>query len=403
MAVYFLRPEDWIPGLAGIPLAKITGIVILFALAFSFHDIHWQMPQEVAFLVLLVVQLWLAAAFSPVWRGGSIRVMLDFSKVLPLVVVMFAAVRSMKRLRKILFVQAAAVATIAISSIVSQHTSGGRLQSVLFRMWGDPNDLAVLIALSLPICLAFALTAIAYWKKLVWTVAIFSMIYAVFLTASRAGAIALVVAVLACLWQLGVKSRRYYVIFLLPLVVVSIWVYGGSVLRQRFEQTSKGHATTNHSSEAFGSAQQRKELLFKSLRVTAEHPLLGVGPGNFEEVSGMWHVTHNSYTQMSAEGGIPAFLLYLLIFMRSITNLKNVRKYRTAGKGINLFSMALEASLAAYLVGSFFLNHAYLLFPYCLVAYTSALLLIAQRNREVSTRASKSQAPPTQVEMAVWH
>src|SRR5580692_1368890 len=89
LIVYFARPEDWIPGLAVLPLAKITGILILVALAFSFSTIRWQMPLEVAFLALLVAQLWLSAVFSPVWRGGAVNVMLDFSKVLPLVIVIY--------------------------------------------------------------------------------------------------------------------------------------------------------------------------------------------------------------------------------------------------------------------------------------------------------------------------
>jgi hypothetical protein len=114
MVVYFIRPEDWIPGLAAVPLAKITGILILVALASSFGQIRWHMPPEVTFLALLVAQLWLAAAFSPVWRGGAFKVMIDFSKVLPLVVGIYAVVRSMKGLRWILVVQATSVAAIAM-------------------------------------------------------------------------------------------------------------------------------------------------------------------------------------------------------------------------------------------------------------------------------------------------
>jgi O-antigen ligase len=201
-----------------------------------------------------------------------------------------------------------------------------------------------------------------------------------------------------CLWHLGVKSRRFYLFLLVPVAVILIWLVGGNALRERFEQTNANPATN----EASGSAQQRKELLIQSLKVTAEHPLFGVGPGNFEIVSGVWHVTHNSYTQMSAEGGVPAFLLYVLIFWRGIANLREVRKYRKTGKRIRLFSMGLEASFVAYLVGSFFASDAYQLFPYCLVAYTSALRLIVQKDRTYSSRASNSQLTPTQVEVTAW-
>jgi O-antigen ligase len=402
MVVYFARPEDWVPGLAAVPLAKIAGILILLALVFSFSNVRWQMPWEVTFLGLLVVQLWFAVAFSSVWRGGAFNVMLDFSKVLPLAIVIFGVIRSMNRLRWILLVQAASIAAIAVISIAYAHGPGGRLQGLRSGMYGDPNDLALAIDLSLPLCLALALTTRSRWKRLAWTVAMLAMIYAVVLSASRGGAVALIVGALVCVWQLGVKSRRFYLLLLVPVAVIVILLFGGNVLRERFEQTNMDPATNSQNTEASMSAQQRKMLLFQSLRVTAQHPVFGVGPGNFEIVSGVWHVTHNSYTQISAEGGVPAFLLYLFIFWRGIANLRDVRKYPRTGESVRLFSMALEASLAAYLVGSFFLSEAYNLFPYCLIAYTSALFLIVQRDRKVSSRASRISATPAQVEITAW-
>jgi len=156
--VHFARPEDWIPGLTAVPLAKITGILIVLALVFSFSIIRCRMPWEVTFLSLLVVQLWVTVPFSPGWRGGAFNVMLDFSKVLPLVIVIYGAVRSLKWLRWILFVQGVSVG--AIASIVNRHTSGGRPQRVFPGMYGNPNDLALSIDLSLPLCLVLAPEAI---------------------------------------------------------------------------------------------------------------------------------------------------------------------------------------------------------------------------------------------------
>lgn len=389
MFVYFARPEDWIPGLAAVPLAKLSGILILCALLFSFSSVRWYIPLEATLLFLLVVQLWLSALFSPIWRGGAANVILDFSKVLPLIIVIYGAVRSTSRLHWILFVQAASVAVIAIATIVSSNVSRGRLQGVLSGMYGNSNDLALVIDLSLPLCLALALTTKRYWKKIAWIVVMLAMIYAVLLTASRGGAIALMVAALVCLWKLAVKDHRYYLLFLLPLSITCIWIYAGSALRGRFEQMSMSPAANNQT-EASGSAQQRKELLIQSLKITAKYPLFGVGPGNFTVVSGNWHVTHNSYTQMSADGGIPAFLLYVLIFWRAIANLRDVSQNPKIGKGARLFSMALEASLATYLVGSFFASDAYQLFPYCLVAYTTALRIIVRKGRTSVTQPKES-------------
>jgi hypothetical protein len=394
MVVYFGRPEDWIPGMANVPLAKITGIPIVLALFVSISKIRWQFPLEIIFVTLLMVQLWLSVPFSPVWRGGAFGVMVDFSKVLPLVLVMYWTVRSMSRLRWILFVQAVSAALVAIISVGQARISLGRLVGVLSGIYGNSNDLAVVVDLSIPLCLAFMLTTKGSWKKAPWAVAIVIMIYAVFLTASRAGAISLVVSAVFCLWRLGIKSRYSYLLLLLPVAVILIWTYAGNGLRDRFE-------AADAKSEAYQSAQesteQRKELLFQSLRVTGEYPVFGVGPGNFIIVSGAWHVAHNSYTQMSSEGGIPAFILYILIFLRGIMNLRDIRRFKNPGREFGLFSMALEATLAAYLLGSFFASLQYQLFPYCLVAYTTALRLIVMKERATTSKVLEAKLAPAGV------
>ena len=64
-------------------------------------------------------------------------------------------------------------------------------------------------------------------------------------------------------------------------------------------------------------------LLKRSVSETISHPLFGVGPGQFPVRSWkrrkrkttwfQWLGTHNSYTQVSSECGIPAFICYLAV------------------------------------------------------------------------------------------
>lgn len=74
--------------------------------------------------------------------------------------------------------------------------------------------------------------------------------------------------------------------------------------------------------QALDSQETRLELQRRAIELTARHPLLGVGETNFEdavdqmvratlhEKSG-WQVAHNTYLQMAAENGVPAFILYV--------------------------------------------------------------------------------------------
>ena len=77
--VYCARPEDWIPGLRLIPLAKLTAIpalILLFSIKTGrkFRD----RPVEANYLFILIVILFASAAFSPLWRGGAFYHTLDF-------------------------------------------------------------------------------------------------------------------------------------------------------------------------------------------------------------------------------------------------------------------------------------------------------------------------------------
>src|SRR5690242_2933183 len=62
--VYCARPEDWIPGLSHLPLAKITGfgalLALLFALNKSKRGIR-DLPVETRYLIALIAVLTLSA------------------------------------------------------------------------------------------------------------------------------------------------------------------------------------------------------------------------------------------------------------------------------------------------------------------------------------------------------
>jgi O-antigen ligase len=215
------------------------------------------------------------------------------------------------------------------------------------------------------------------------------MIYAVFRTGSRGGFLSLVIATAICLWEFSIRGKRRYLLVLVAVACGMFWQSSGAVLIGRLKGTLDPKQDT---ASAFDSAQQRQLLLWRSIEVTAEHPLFGVGPGNFAEVSGNWHVTHNSFTQVSSEGGLLAFAVYVLILSRGFKNVKATKRL-TSGKGeLSLWAKALRASLFAYVIGSLFASTAYESFPYFLVLYTTALFLIAKESANSKKHEAASQA-----------
>jgi len=149
--VYCIRPEDWLPALAIIPLAKITAIGA--SLAFLFGGKRRRglrdLPAESYYLLGMIVILMLSAVFSPVWRGGAVSHTLDFAKVYVVFVLTFLLLTDLAKFRRILFIQAASVPAICILSLVKGHDRP-RLEGVLGGIYNNPNDLAFAIVLSIP-------------------------------------------------------------------------------------------------------------------------------------------------------------------------------------------------------------------------------------------------------------
>ena len=381
--VYCARPEDWIPGLKYLPLAKISGIFALLGLVFSAGRSQRSLrhlPREAFYLVAMIGLLLLAGVLSPVWKGGSIFKTIEFAKVLVAWVLTFLVITSFARLRRIIFIQSASVVVIAIVSLLKGRDHP-RLEGVIGGIYSNPNDLAFAIVLSLPFCVAFLLYTKKLPRKAAWVLAMLAMCTALFLTASRGGFITLLATAAVGLWHFGVKGRRPQLIAAVLLVGLIVGVTAGGRLKDRFIAISGDELNDAVDVSAHGSYEQRTLLMEKSLEGVAHYPL-GIGLGNFGNYSGTWREVHVAYLQIAVEGGIAACIFYLLFFSRGFANLRQLRRMGGMDEETELFAGALHSSLIGFLVGALFAPEAYQFFPYFAVAYTSVLLAIAQEKAQ---------------------
>jgi O-antigen ligase len=376
MFVYYARPEDWIPGIGAVPLAKITGVLLILAFLFALGQVRGSLPKESIFLILLLIQFFLAVPFSPVWRGGALRNTLIFAKVVPVVLVMVWVLNNIYRLRQLIFLQTASVTIISAVSIWKAHTYHGRMQGILTGNYDNPNDLACQIVICLPFCLAFLLRTRHLLGKLAWGLVILMMTYAVTVTDSRAGFLGLIVMFGACIWQFAIKRHHRFLLIFAVAGLAFLSLSSRDVI-QRFAAISSEEKNPS----AYASAQIRQQLLKDSLKTTALYPLFGVGPGNFQVLSGTWHNGHDTFLELSSEAGLPALVLYLMILWRAFSNLRIVKRYREDRSEQNLWAGALNASLLGFIVASVFASEGYQYFAYFLITYTSALFFIARKGR----------------------
>jgi hypothetical protein len=382
--VYCARPEDWIPILGYLPLAKIAGIFALLALLSSlgrtqrkFRDL----PRESNHLLAMIGVLFMSAMLSPVWKGGALRDTLDFAKVWIVWILTFLLVTDFAKLRRLVYIQSASVAVICIVSIILGHNQP-RLEGVIGGIYSNSNDLAFAIVLTLPFCLAFLLTAKRALVRLCWTGAILIMGLALFMTASRAGFISLLISGTVCLWHFGVKGKRFYLIVTSVLVAIVLLAVAGGHLAKRMAAIN-GRVDTQEESKAYGSYEQRMYLINKAIEGIEHYPILGLGVRNFQVYSGVWHDVHMTYLQIAVEGGIPSLILYVLFLASAFRNLRKLRRRRDLDVQTTLFVGGLHGSMIGFVIGALFAPVAYQFYPFFSVAYTSALLAMTEERERV--------------------
>jgi O-Antigen ligase len=391
--VYCARPEDWVPGLKYFPLAKITAILAMWGLFTAmgktkraFKDL----PKEARILLAMIGLLYVGAFLSPIWRGGALVKTIDFSKIYIAWVLVFLLITTFDRLRRIIFIQAFSVVVACAAAVIKGHNVP-RLNGVLGGIYSNPNDLAFAIVLSLPFALAFMVTARNAVVKVLWLGGMLVMLVTIFLTASRAGFIDLVISFSVALYFFGIKGKRFYLILAAGLVGLVVMGAFGGKLYDRFTALSGGR---NADQSAYGSYEDRKYLMVRALDAIEHYPIFGVGVHDFPTYSLIWHDVHMTYLQICAEGGIAVLILYLMFFWRGFKNLKILRHTKNLDPDIVLFIGALQSSLVGFVVGACFAPEAYQFFPYFAVAFTATLLqTVKEQEHEPGTAPPPPKKP----------
>jgi O-Antigen ligase len=385
--VYCARPEDWIPGLKYLPLAKLTAIPAIWGLFATWGKTkrsYKDLPKEAKLLLYMIGLLYVGAFLSPIWKGGAIIRTIDFSKVYIAWVLIFLLVTTFDRLRRIIFIQIFSVVVVCAAALIKGHSTP-RLDGVLGGIYSNPNDLAFAIVLSMPFALAFMVTAKNALVKVFWLSGMLIMAVAIFETASRAGFIDLVISSIFTLYFFGIKGKRPYLIVATFFIGIVIAAALGGKLYDRFAAIS-GDTTTERN--AYGSFEDRKYLMLRAIDGIEHYPILGLGIKNFDTYSLIWHDVHMAYLQICVEGGIPVLILYLMFFYLGFKNLKILRHTKNLDPDIVLFVGALQSSLVGFVVGALFAPEAYQFFPYFAVAFTATLLQTVREQEQAPGEAA---------------
>ena len=355
--------------------------------------------------VAFIILLFMAAPFS-VWRTGTLNLLLSYvTRSYVLFFFATAFVIGIGRCRTLLFTMIGVDVLVLLTCLQFGTTSSDNrlyVRSSLF--FGNSNELAMQLLLGIT-----QFTYLLYGKGVVKKVfaggcIVLSLIY-MLRTGSRG---CLLGACAYALLLIFTSRNRFLVIAICSLALLFgiAFVPSATIGRLKLIDFDEAQFQAGADVGAIESGMERKELLRVSLLQTIKHPLFGVGPGQFpvavageKEKKGEhaeWLGTHNSYTQISAECGIPAFIFYVGIIVMSLV--VNYRLYRATKDNPQLaqfsnFGYTMLSSCLVYAFCTFFFHAAYTgvlptLSGLTVAAYLAARPLISDKKKTPEAAAA---------------
>jgi O-antigen ligase len=376
--VYARFPEimDMVTGIGGHLVRVIMLLAVLATLLFG-GDLRAIFSKTGICLMAFTFWMCLCTPFS-IWRGGSIAMLRDVWVIaLFSFVIVACAVQGLEQCRKIMYALAAATAFIEIYTLLMGRVLQGRV-ALLGGTLGNANYLALMLLIGAPFCL-FVLRTKSKWSpfKLACLLMLFCIPVTVAGTGSRGGLVTLAIMFLMYFVPLPVGQKIVVAVGVLILAVIAItWSSRSALDRFRTILPSSDEAQlTDSERSAMESAELRKELLRSSLQLTLRHPLLGVGPGMFEVANAnlaesttgrsnadAWHETHNTFTQLSCEDGLPGLFLYclaLLFCFKIVYSVEKRARRDPALASVRQMAFALRLALIAFTGTAIFASNAY--------------------------------------------
>jgi O-antigen ligase len=245
--------------------------------------------------------------------------------------------------------------------------------------FGNSNDLATHLLMGLPFCIFVVWNHRRPAVRLLAAAMVPPLLVIVLRTGSR-GALVTVVAMAVVVFLRLSLVQKLMVSAVLVVMTLVLYQFVPEATKARyrtiFMETESAGALDRTAASALQSKEGRIQLLKESLRTTLENPLLGVGPGQFSVAytaklnsRGIFHhtyrETHNAYTQVSSEAGIPALLLYAAVLVgsfRSCNRLYRHTRSDPAQKEVSRMAVCLMLSLTAFAVSSLFTSAAYMFY-----------------------------------------
>ena len=312
---------------------------------------------------------------TSIYKSQSVKVALDMAMVIIFATMLAAQPPSAAQIRTITRGFFAVVAAFGMYLLLFGYAVvdvDGLRYAITASL--DPNDCAALLAIGAPMALAEARRpGRVTWRLFCWA-AFVIICLATLRTASRGGAIALVVGV-----ALVFLSGRGVRVLMTSLVLGIVLLFGRQFVPEGLlpkRLATIGNLSDDYNMNVYGG---RVQIWKRGLTYFAADPIFGVGVGNFavregqqmaeDGVPGHWSAPHNAYLQAFVELGFIGGVLFCSAIIVSVRRVASI--FRRASPVTGTAHPEYLASVMAFSSSAVFLSHAYFWGFFALVALCS--------------------------------
>ncbi len=328
-------------------------------------------------LLLLVAWMLISTPFSS-WRAGSAVYLQTYIQFWIVLFLMIAG--SPKSTRDLTLI----AALVGLSSVFHILIGGSSSVDGRFELsgssYGNADDVALLAGFAIPFVV---LAASRLKNRLLRYPALLGGVGYLMLTAGRTAtraAIPAMILMMAVYFLRGRGGQKLAVVFFLVAAVVgAVFALPDSTLERLaslgnsfgLSDVESAARSGGGLSEADASLLERRKLVQDAIMMTLEHPLFGVGPGEFvdfrtkalEGTGDKSHnlPSHNTYLQVASELGFGGIILYLWFLGSLYASIRYVRKTNRAHlhpqwQLISQMVLAIEAAFVYFAVCAAFMT-----------------------------------------------
>ena len=373
---YYIRPFEWQGPLFGAPVLQVLGVIVAIYLLFQIITGQLKLFETGSdcMLFCFFIAMLLSQLFSG-WAGGVVSVT---TKMVPVFLGYFAVRRALDSKDSVsvyLLVLTCITAFLGyegwlqatkgfshggmtpyLEDAAGGAVNGVKLQIMRVRWYGmfnDPNDLGLALIPIVP----FLIERLIQKKIVISLLALVPVLSTIYMTNSRGSMLGCAVGVV-CFIVIRYRSKRSAIVGL--ILAVALIAFGPS--------------RANDLSGDDESANGRIESWYEGYQMFKHNPVFGVSMNCYTDYNEL--TAHNSFVLVLAELGIVGIFFFTGMFYFPIKWLMHKIKQPLIelSDGWGDVSAAF-GSLAALMVGMFFLSRSYVLHIYLVLALVISVIL----------------------------